>query len=101
MDSMTCLPNEGSCRMTEARHPLIILKKSPPKADDCGRWAMLRKRSKRHGLHETTSKCIAQFQRRRERRLVIPIEGIEPQSKRMADARKDRFQQEVISVLRD
>ena len=49
----------------------------------------------------TPAESIVQFQRRKARRLIIPINDIEPQSKKMPDAQQDQFQEVVMSVLSD
>jgi hypothetical protein len=50
---------------------------------------------------ETFEGKLAQYRRRKRRRLLIQLEDNEPQSKRMPEAEKDSFQRKILTALQE
>jgi hypothetical protein len=56
--------------------------------------------SERESFFETAAGKLAQYCRRKRRRLHIYLDDVEPQSKKMAEAEKDDFQRKILRELK-
>lgn len=54
-----------------------------------------------HSYFNTDAGKLSQYRRRKRRRLQMPLDSIEPQSKNMPEEEKDKFQQEILQQLNE